>query len=324
MYCGLMVSCIPLFKLGEARPLALLLAAEAARSAAAAAAAAGVKFNAGGLGGLSFGMGLRLSVGVGLFPVPGPPLPSPSWSCLCSGLWSCSPFISVSLSLHPSESSNWDFHLECSVRPPPPPWVMAADKLSSSIMAIWVMLLSPVPPPPVPRVEDDIPCAPVFRNLKEVVRPEPDMVFNLRCLCRSMVPPRTPKTSGLSLACCAVTMLLSFGTVRGDGEGGSSPPTCPLRVVGSIPASATFVDAALADFSLRCKVEPPFSAITASPSGSKLASVGFCCEFKPVGIMADLLALLLSGMGMAGDCGEFTPEPAMPVAEVFLGDKSGG
>ena len=81
MYCGLMVSCIPLFKLGEARPLALLLAAEAARSAAAAAAAAGVKFSAGGFGGLSFGMGLRFSAAVGLL------LASPASSCLCLGLW---------------------------------------------------------------------------------------------------------------------------------------------------------------------------------------------------------------------------------------------
>ena len=68
-YCGLS-PIIPLLRLGEARPLALLLAAEAAHSAACAAtAAAGVKFSAGGLGGLSFGMGLRFSAAVGLLLV---------------------------------------------------------------------------------------------------------------------------------------------------------------------------------------------------------------------------------------------------------------
>ena len=94
----------------------------------------GDRFNVGGFGGFSLGIGLRFSA-LGT-PPPDGISSLVSTSCLmCSGLWSCSPFISVSLSEQPSESSNWDFHRECNVIPPPPPWVIAAEMLSSSIMA---------------------------------------------------------------------------------------------------------------------------------------------------------------------------------------------
>ena len=65
------------------------------------------------------------------------------WGIITSHHSIHSTYISVSLSEQPSESSNWLFHLECRVMPPPPPWVIAAEILSSSIIAICVIELSP-------------------------------------------------------------------------------------------------------------------------------------------------------------------------------------
>ena len=64
-YCGLSWFVIPLLRLGEARPELDTTddVPVPPPPAAAEAAAAAVKFNAGGLGGLSFGMGLRFSPG---------------------------------------------------------------------------------------------------------------------------------------------------------------------------------------------------------------------------------------------------------------------
>ena len=90
-------------------------------------------------------------------------------------------------------------------------------------------------PPPAPKVEEDMPVLELLRNLKEVVRP-PEEGICIRRRCLSIVPPlipeleEDPKTSGPVLLLASrgeVVTTLSFGTIRGEGEGGSSSAVHP-------------------------------------------------------------------------------------------------